>query len=304
MSRATAADFMDISDDEGDGSVAKKLTLTQKTNPKPVSIKIRKEEEVWSGKVHKMSKHGQIKNTFNNITFFQKNSALAGADVRNFDLPNSLLMKGRCEMREVYSQIKKYAKKSISVIYAKTLSNETRMGLKNELTFQKPAAYISVNGNQFFIVLVELLKGVKLDIKGLDDRNHELVGIFLASQRVRRSNSRSNSRMDSEERHSRSASRSQPKTTAQTKSSQNHVKDNSTSQNLTNPEFLANAIMQAQQNAQVSQQHNTHNNWHIRSGNNINNVYRNLPRPRHVVVRHPQQFQRNWPARPINAHNP
>ena len=63
-----------------------------------------------------MSKHGQIKNTFNNITFFQKNSALAGADVRNFDLPNSLLMKGRCEMREVYSQIKKYAKKSISVI--------------------------------------------------------------------------------------------------------------------------------------------------------------------------------------------
>ena len=123
VSRATAADFMDISDDEGDGSVAKKLTLTQKTNPKPVSIKIRKEEEVWSGKVHKMSKHGQIKNTFNNITFFQKNSALAGADVRNFDLPNYLLMKGRCEMREVYSRIKKYAKKSISVIYAKTLSN-------------------------------------------------------------------------------------------------------------------------------------------------------------------------------------
>ena len=78
--------------------------------------------------------------------------------------------------------------------------------------------------------------------------------------------------------------------------SQNHVNDNSTSQNLTNPEFLANAIMQAQQNAQVSQQHNTHNNWHIRSGNNINNVYRNLPRPRHVVVRHPQQFQRNWPS--------
>ena len=160
VSKAIAADFMDISDDEGDDSLPKKISLTQTTGLKPVSIKISKEEEVWNGKVQKMSKHGQIKNTFNNITFFQKNSALAGTDVRHFDLPNSLVMKGRCEMREVYSHIKKYSKKNISVIYAKTLSDETRMDLKNELTFQKPAAYISVNGNHLFIVLVELLKGL------------------------------------------------------------------------------------------------------------------------------------------------
>ena len=144
-----------------------------------------------------------------------------------------------------------------------------------------------------------------MDIKGLDDRKKELVGILLTSKRLRRSgsNSRSNSRMDSEERRSRSASRSQSRTTAQPRSSQNHEEGTGASQNLTNPEFLANAIMQAQQNVQVSQQRNTHNNWGIRSSNGVNNVHRNLPRPPHVAVRHPQQFQRGWQAQPIHAHN-
>ena len=63
---------MDIGDDEGDDSLPKKISLTQTTGLKPVSIKISKEEEVWNGKVQKMSKHGQIKNTFNNITFFKE----------------------------------------------------------------------------------------------------------------------------------------------------------------------------------------------------------------------------------------